>query len=292
MCANEAEIVFIAGGVIGFILNIVEIMLILRLKKKLKTFEKLLLSLSIADVIVATTTVIFYALKKANVLSNDEGNLFIFFLLSTADIPLIHIFAITVDRFLAVKRPLQHNQRMQGKLPMLLITILWTLSILNVITFIAITTKLHDIILIFIQIYGLLLLALGMFYAVVYAYMFRIVLLRRAKLQSDNAMRLKICSMSHILFKRECKRERHMMVTSILVVVANIICTYPIFIEVQTVDGVKRVSSVTQLFLLASTICDPLVYFYKGLKERYNERINLQMLKMEGLTATKGKEQK
>ena len=267
---------------IAFLLNTTESVLILKSRKRWKPFEKILLSLSFADMIVATATIVYYSLSIVGVTVKGRrlsAEYFIFVLLLSENYSLLHILVITVDRFMAVKNPIQHNMRMQGSLPSILITAIWGCALLSsgLVVLIAATAKTK--VFLTIQVFSVALIILGICFALAYRHMF-LVAVEHANQRSlkhkeeDNHH----CVIKDFLFLQECKKERMMLITCCLVLSSYVICIYPVSIETLIADDFSEISIVSQVLLLSNSALNPLVYFFKGFRERHlreSRRANL-----------------
>ena len=266
------EIAFLVVAAVACILNITESILIIRQRKRWKPFDKLLLSLSAADQLVAMATIVYYSMSLAGVSVKGHElstEYFVFVLVSSEDYSVLHITAITVDRFMAVKRPLQHNMRMQGKLPVLFIAAVWlSVLVLNGV-FISIVVAAHDKVMITVKVFSALLILLGISFAVAYRHMFQLVV-KQASLRSrtnDSETNFR-CQLKELLFLEKCRKERTMLITCCLVLSSYIICMYPIAVETLIATKSEEISVASQLLLVANSALNPIVYFFKGYRER------------------------
>lgn len=273
MYIHGLEIVYLTVGAIAFALNIAETILILRMRKRWKPFDKLLLSLSFADLLVAISTVIFCILwlldvsVKGHQFSNEY---FLLVLMSSEDYSLLHILAITVDRFFAVKYPLRHSMRMQGRLPVAMIAAIW-ISVVSInVIIITVAIKAHEKVLLTIKVFSVSLILLGICYAIAYWHMFKQVLTQaRRRSKSYESEKNYRCQIKELLFQEKCKNERTMLMTCCLVLSSYIICMYPISVEALIAkSSIEVISPVSQLLLLSNSVLNPLVYFFKGYRER------------------------
>ena len=118
-------------GILMAILNIAEIIIILKIKRKKKVYEILLLSLSVSDCMLSFSNGFLYVLYGTNackyeVLLETAFTLYIFSVLSS----IFHISLIALDRLLAVSRPLKHKVFSTRKKAYLSSGLLWILAIL------------------------------------------------------------------------------------------------------------------------------------------------------------------
>ena len=118
-------------GILIGILNLVEIIIILKIKRKKKVYEILLLSLSASDFMLCLSNGFLYVIYAVNayryeVLLETVFTLYIFSVLSSV----FHILFIALDRLLAVFRPIRHKVFSTRKKAYLSSGFLWILAIL------------------------------------------------------------------------------------------------------------------------------------------------------------------
>ena len=112
------------------ILNIIEIIIIGRLKRKKRIYEILLLSLSISDLLFGLSNVIISILllsgsKKYQPL--EITYVTYFYSIATS---ILHLSWITVDRLLAVYSPVKHNSYVTRKRTKYIIIITWICTVI------------------------------------------------------------------------------------------------------------------------------------------------------------------
>ena len=120
-------------GILIGILNLVEIIIILKIKRKKKVYEILLLSLSASDFMLCFSNGFLYVTHAVNayryeyeVLLETVFTLYIFSVLSSV----FHVLFIALDRLLAVLRPIRHKVFSTRKKAYLSSGFLWILAIL------------------------------------------------------------------------------------------------------------------------------------------------------------------
>ena len=118
-------------GILMAVLNIAEIVIILKIKRSKKVYEVLLLSLSVSDCMLSLSNGFLYVLYGTNackyeVLLETAFTLYIFSVISS----LFHISLIALDRLLAVSRPLRQKVFSTRKKAYLSSGFLWILAIL------------------------------------------------------------------------------------------------------------------------------------------------------------------
>ena len=266
--------ILLATGSLVIVLNCFEVVCLLRITKR-KPFDSLLLSLSFADILSATPIVIFVALRIVGILRDQDGFLLLIILMASTGFSYDHTAAITLERLLAVKQPLTHSVRMRGKFHGILITVVWVLGILNAIIIIWVYKNKQ---------YALLCLKIGVgnmiphsiFYTVSYISIFRAANAREAfkHTEREGAQRSHIKA---IWDGNAQKKQRNMFITSVMIVLSFVVCLYPTCIEVLIAKSINDLSDKAHIFLLVNSICNPLIYFYKGYRQRLitNNRMKL-----------------
>ena len=117
-------------GVVISILNLVEIIMIAKLGKKKKIYEDILLSLSVSDFMFGLSNVLINIVVLANdcdseALLEATYTLYIFSILSS----IFHLMFITIDRVIAVRKPLKHKIFLTRKKVKILKLLLWILAV-------------------------------------------------------------------------------------------------------------------------------------------------------------------
>ena len=94
-------------GIVTIVFNVFEIYLIKKPKKKLKTYEQLLLSLATGDLLVGISSVV-YSILSCFYERRKTRQIFIFMVIFTFTASLFNLFLIGIDRLIAVQFPLRH----------------------------------------------------------------------------------------------------------------------------------------------------------------------------------------
>ena len=118
-------------GVLIAILNLVEIILIAKIKRKKKIFEVLLLSLSVSDCMFGLSNAFVSIPYVASICRFQEivetaYTLYVFFVLTS----IFHLLLITIDRLIAVLKPLKHKTCLSRRRFYKYLAILWILAVL------------------------------------------------------------------------------------------------------------------------------------------------------------------
>ena len=132
LCGNdESELIYeITDLVIGFlvaVLNIIEIVIIARIKKR-KKYEVLLLSLSLSDCLFGISNVILvYITNECHARSLLECSyiLYLFFVLTS----MLHLTFMSIDRVIAVVKPFKHKLLLNQRRTNIIIAMLWSFTL-------------------------------------------------------------------------------------------------------------------------------------------------------------------
>lgn len=271
MSGRELYPLFLAVASIASALNLIESILMIKMRRTWKHFDKLLFSLSIADQLVATTTIVWYILRLLDIKMECIGSptkIFLLVLVTSEDFSLSHVLAITVDRFFAIKQPIKHHIRMQGRLSSIIIALVWILVALFIAAVLALTLQFgKNGFSSLLKVYSGTMLFIGICYAFAYKKMVDMVLKHSARMHN-----VAKCPIKQVLGHEHCKAEKTMFITCCLVLLSYIICLYPISIELLARSNVEDLSTVSQLLLLSNSALNPLVYFYKGYTDRRNRQ--------------------
>ena len=115
-------------GIIVALLNIIEIILILRLKRK-KIFEIVLISLSVADLLFglsnASICVVFFARWRDESVFDATFTSYFFFVLTS----IFHLIFIAIDRLSAIVRPIRHKVLMTRKKVYIILCAVWIAAV-------------------------------------------------------------------------------------------------------------------------------------------------------------------
>ena len=118
-------------GLLIAILNLVEIILIAKIKRKKKIYEVILLSLSASDCMFGLSNAFVSIPYIASICRFQEiveaaYTLYVFFVLTS----IFHLLFITVDRLIAVLKPLKHKTYLSRRRFYIYLAILWILAVL------------------------------------------------------------------------------------------------------------------------------------------------------------------
>ena len=118
-------------GILTALLNLAEIIIILKMKRRKKVYEIVLISLSVSDFMFGLSNgfiFIFNALLECRYQDILEGAyiLYVFFVMTS----ILHLLFIALDRLLAVLRPIKYKVFSTRKRAYISVAILWILAIL------------------------------------------------------------------------------------------------------------------------------------------------------------------
>ena len=117
-------------GVLIAVLNVVEIIIITKIKRKKEIYEILLLSLSVSDCLFglsnAFASIIYIAsICRLKEMVETAYTLYTFFVLTS----IFHLLFITADRLLAVLKPLKHRSYISRRMLYIFLAVLWILAV-------------------------------------------------------------------------------------------------------------------------------------------------------------------
>ena len=117
-------------GVLIAVLNVVEIIIITKIKRKKEIYEILLLSLSVSDCLFglsnAFASIIYIAsICRLKEMVETAYTLYTFFVLRS----IFHLLFITADRLLAVLKPLKHRSYISRRMLYTFLAVLWILAV-------------------------------------------------------------------------------------------------------------------------------------------------------------------
>ena len=254
---------------IAILLNAIETKLILRNIKRATDFEILLLNLAIADllnsVLFVSVTVVVQQSKNAK--NSVRGSGSFRWLMATLAFSVTasasFVAAIGIERFFAIKLPLQHRLwHTKRKRLVRYILFTWLFDVILVVSFLlSDRLRLHtnpNSISYFVA--GTLTFG-AVLIVVVYTWVLHLMILRSLKLFDFDQKELRIDAKR---IKEAMKKEKTSIIICILVVLSFLVCNLPIVADVFQLQ--ITMTSVTLLKL--SGVLNPLIYFFKTYIER------------------------
>ena len=118
-------------GVLIAVLNLAEIIMIAKIKRKKKIYEIVLLSLSVSDCMFGLSNVFVSVPYIASIcrfqdLVETTYTLYVFFILTS----IFHLLFITLDRLIAILKPLKHRTCLSRKRFYMYLAVLWILAVM------------------------------------------------------------------------------------------------------------------------------------------------------------------
>ena len=247
------------------IFNIVEIILILRIKYR-TMFDKLLLSLAFSDVIVGVVVAIFQGFHQHRTDSTwmkpkVAVNVFLLSMVFSTT----NLFAIAVDRFLAVRSPIKHRILSTNRRTNMCIVALWMVC-LAFVTASGLITWTLDIGFAS-NIVSVSLLVFGVFIIILYCAIFYLICKR--KMRAANTDRREVISTRScitLFLKGPYKAERSVFFTGCIVTISFIICSYPFAFNLLICQKFEDLFFVPQFLIVLNSLLNPFIYFFKKWK--------------------------
>ena len=269
-----------AVSTIAIVLNGIEITLIVRKIKRATDFEIVLLNLAIADFLNSflflAVTVITQHSKRRKELKFDYAFYWVTGALTfsiTASVSFVAV--IGIERFIAIKLPLQHRLWHTSRRKLVkYILITWLFDVIFIVTLSINDNVLHQsgwtllsstgvYVLAGLMTFGSLLVVL------LYGWVLHLMMLR--SLKSFDFDR-KILRVNHKLIKEAMKKEKTSIIICILVVVSFLACNIPLI-----ADAFKfQLTNTSAMLQKASAALNPLIYFFKGYVEKYHAKQKLE----------------
>ena len=255
---------FIAVGFMIIVANLVEIICIVRKKDK-TTFEKLLLSLALSDLLVGVITTVYKTLDL--VLGQKPWLLdkmtVVVFTLSTI-FSLQNLLAITIDRFLAIRFPIKHRILVTPRRINAMIIFIWLLSLLvgvglDLILLIVVRSG-YDIVMAS-STGGII--AIGTIINVIYLCIIKFLFTRPEKVTARPEDG-KVLQRIQNLFRGPQKAERAVLLSSVVVVATFIICTFPFAIEYLRFRNAESLTFASKMLIVLNSLLNPFVYFFNN----------------------------
>ena len=268
---NRTEaIIFATVAGIAMLLNAAEIILLIKDHKNLRPIEQLLLSLSISDFLLGLLSAICWTTVLSVGLTNFwEATIFLLagfsFIMSLTNLTLI-----SVERFIAVRSPFKHMTWMTKNRMKRIIIVTWikTFVLMSALLIGQLTknTFSTDLIDIAKLVTSIIIVISGIMFVAIYVYIIRYFKGRRAPEVERQHDQISQGTVKH----HNQKREINLIVTSVLIILSYVICLYPFAFEIF-INGKDSMN--TTILACSNSVFNPLVYFYKGLREKRQSRL-------------------
>ena len=278
---------------IATILNSLEIRLIVRKIKTATDFEIVLLNLAIADLLnsVLFTAVLVLTQHYPNGKQmNHDAFYWVMGILAFSVIASVSfVIIIGLERFFAIKVPLQHRLWHTSRRKLVTFTVLtWLLDVVLIAAVIMIDhfktgrsrTLVSSRMIYFLA--GLLTLGMALIF-VLYTWVLYLMILRSIKLFDFDKNILRI---NPKMIKDAMKKERSSIIICTLVVLSFMACNIPLVVDLFQF----QVTMTTAVLLNFTAVANPLIYFFKGYLEKYYAKQKLPSPPDQlGCTLVKGK---
>ena len=214
----------------------------------MKSYDQMLLSLSVSDFITGLTFSSFGISNISGMELLDNRILVSTGLIMAFALSAVNLLFIRFDRLLAVRFPIKHRVWMTRNKMNMIILISWAMVIISKIVSMlvynvqpqALETSFHHTVP-----WAILLSAI--IFMMVYGYIIYIVIKRKQPTKGQN--------------KNNRRQDRVVIGTCISIVLIYPACSFPITIQIFIS---KKSSSQTSILLVFNAVLDPLVYFFKN----------------------------
>ena len=261
----DRDILFVLLAFTITFLNIAEARLILRCQNK-KTFDKLLLSLALSDVLVGVAVAAFKLVDIAtnNSVSWLEGDDFANIFVVSINFSTSNLVLITIDRFLAVRFPIKHRNLLTDQRVNAVIVLIWLLALAFGTYVCIVQFKWEEATQSMLIASGFLLLfGVGMMLA--YIKIFYMISKRAATRAAGTTQGKTATTRSLVeVIKGPNVAERAVFITGGVVTLSFIICTYPFACEVLISQSAKKISLASRFMLVLNSLFNPFIYFFKN----------------------------
>ena len=265
--AKDATYIVIAA--VTLLLNVAEIVLILKIKRR-KTFDKLLLSLAISDALVGAIAIVFTAFdglggKYLAWLQGDDAMIFVGF---SVLFSISSLLLISADRFMAVKFPIKHLIILTDRRADLMIIVLWLFSLVGVALCCLVIFKWKAYFQLMLNAAAWCCIVYGVLISAIYVAIFCLICRRKMPAATSTSQRREegnnVERRGFSLFlTAKYKAERTVFFSGCFVTLSFIVCTFPFAFEFIIRQSWANVSFASRLMMLLNSLLNPLVYFFK-----------------------------
>ena len=270
MSNNETKAAtYIVLAIVILLLNIVEIVLILKMKRK-KTFDKLLLSLAISDALVGSSTIVFTEFvgiggRYLPWLKGDDAMIFVGFSMLFS---ISSLLLISFDRFLAVRFPIKHRIILTDRRADLMIIFMWLFCVIFSIVCCFFVLKWKTLVHHLLNTAAWFCIVYGVLISATYVAIFCLICRRKmpsatstsqTREEGNNVMRQGFS----LFMTAKYKAERTVFIIGCFVILSFIACTYPFAFQFIIQQSWTNVTFASRLMMLLNSLLNPLVYFFK-----------------------------
>lgn len=262
----------------AIILNGIEIKIIAQIIRKATDFEIILLNLAFADILsslifISVSATSHYAyVEKVNLQGAFHWLMAIaFFAVSTS---VSFVIAIGIERFFAIKLPLQHRLWHTGKAKLIkCVCATWLLNVILTASAIILDYSLrgkgHQFKSETVSlIYAAVLTFSLTFILIIYSWVLHLMLKRSIISFNFDKKEVKI---NPKLIKKTLKKERSSIIVCTLVVTSFLACYTPVAVCFFQ----ARATTAAVIMVKMSAVLNPIIYFFKGYLEKHYTKTNL-----------------
>ena len=241
--AESQETLFVIIISIIIIVNFIEILILIRNRKRLTNYESLLLSLSISDFLVGLSAGSIKVLFRIGIFQDARHQQLLMAWFSVA-CSLTHTVAITMDRLFAVAYPIKHRILSTRKNIKFLLIIAWSFSL--VVFPISFIWKRH------IELFlAVLIIPVGLAILISYSFIIKKAVIKRRRFLSTSTNCREQTVNIKIEFNLVC------MCLSISVTFVSMMLPFSIFTIIYGTSP-----TITKRLLVSNSMLNPLIYFF------------------------------
>ena len=242
MNASEFPITLTLASAI-ILVNVAEIILIFKARKNCSLFQRLLLSLAVADLLVGLSQLTLpIALPDAKMKQYKLDGILCFTIAASVN----HANAITGDRFLAICWPLKHRYLISRKRILIIIAVTWCIS------FVMLTPRLIGDNFNHVRyIFSIATFAYSCAMIFVYTFIiYRVVVIRRKGISK---------TAKGITNATQASKDAQLVVVSVTLTTTFLLCTIPFCVFTFITESIPPPA---KYLLLFNSLCNPIVYFF------------------------------
>ena len=243
------------------LVNLIEIILLLKRRKILLPYELILLSLAIADlnVGIAELSLAIIRLPDNDSLRSAFAKGFLWYTIKAS---VFHVAALTIDRLIAVTKPLLHKLWVTRKRITYVIIAIWVVLFAVIAPFVGL--QLMDSVQVVI---AYMVVSSGVLIVSSYAFIvYKAVFLRRIQMKANSGPSKAGPS------NEQLKREFRLVFVSLLVAVSFVAMTFPYAVN-QLLPKPSETFLEGKMLIICNSLVNPLIYFFwKYIERKQAER--------------------